>query len=204
MIAKFEDIEMPDAVQSPIPSEAVSIAPPAARDDVKDLLRELDDFQRYQIQLSLDLFDRVSRLNEQGNSVYEKLILVDGAAIALSITFLASLSSRLSAIHASHSFPLWMVGVSWVLLLLSIHSAYRVITIRHNHIFYAYRIAAETAQSYIHQHSAMNSVELGKRLAKVELPNGTGTLDFSKAFEALAELSRSLQADATERALRTC
>ena len=47
----------------------------------------------------------------------------------------------------------------------------------------------------------MNSVELGKRLAKVELPNGTGTLDFSKAFEALAELSRSLEADATKRAL---
>ncbi len=64
-------------------------------DSARKLLAFGDDIQRFQLQLRFDLYDRLWKQLEAGTSLYEKLILLDGAIIALSMTFLASLSSRL-------------------------------------------------------------------------------------------------------------
>ncbi len=58
-----------------------------------------DSIQRFQMQSGLEIYDRLTKHFDAGTALYEKVILLDGAIIALSITFLGSLSSRFTSAH---------------------------------------------------------------------------------------------------------
>lgn len=154
---------------------------------LKELIRDLGEFQQYQVQMGLELFDRMAVLNQKAISIYEKVILVDGATIALSITFLTSLASRVNMGHLSPGrLPLSLVGVSWAFLLGSIYLAYRVITIRQNYEAYFYQSLRLQCSHYMHTRSKTDSIQFST-LPPTVLE--TGTIDLSKIHAAMAELS---------------
>jgi len=98
---------------------------------LKELGAELDNFQRFRLQIALDFFQKVTEVTRDGTALYEKLILLNGATIALSITFLGYLSSRLAIVHITEKPHLWMVAIAWSLLIASIFCCYHVIVARH-------------------------------------------------------------------------
>lgn len=112
---------IPDVSSDDIKQLAITDIPVA-----REVFRDFDEFRRYRVQTGFETFEKFGKYLQQRSALFEKLVLVNGATIALSITFLASLSSHLANSPVKHP-PLWMVGASWVLLLLSTYCCYRYI-----------------------------------------------------------------------------
>ena len=53
----------------------------------KEWLKEFDNYQIFRLQTASNLYQKATELANSGTALYEKLILLDGATIALSITF---------------------------------------------------------------------------------------------------------------------
>ena len=62
------------------------------------------------------------RIHDQSIAFYEKLILLDGGTIALSLTFISSMKSNL---HLSKAAVFGLVAPSWALLLISVFCSWQ-------------------------------------------------------------------------------
>jgi hypothetical protein len=153
----------------------------------KQMFADVDDFERFKLQTTLDFMDKLSKQNDKGTALYEKLILLDGAAIALSITLITSLSSRLAAGHGVERLHLWMVDVSWSLLILSIFFSYHVIVRRHTASLSMFLTFSSEFTNYIYQRVGV-TVSYLKAILKGEVLAGTETIKISKFFEAVPSL----------------
>jgi len=151
------------------------------------MFADFDDFQRFKLQTTLDFMDKLSKQIDNGTALYEKLILLDGATIALSITLLASLSSRLAAGHSVERLHLWMVDVSWSLLILSTFFSYQVIVRRQTASLSMFLKFSSEFTNYIYQRVGVTVSYLRASL-KGEVLSGTETINISKFFEAVPSL----------------
>ncbi|QNI30529.1 hypothetical protein H7849_15410 [Alloacidobacterium dinghuense] len=165
----------------------------------KELFKEFDDHRRFHLQTSLQLYDKLSSQIGIGTNLYEKLILLDGATIALSVTFLGSLSSRLGAAHLSGHPHLWMVAFSWLLLILSIYFSYRVILDRHSSVYSVLARVSADCSAHNHQRAHVSISGLSG-LLKGEILIGEDKIDVSKLFAGLAELVKQEGEDSAKRA----
>lgn len=91
------------------------------RAGVQNISEKLDEHQKFQLFQDMEFLKRFSELLDRESQFFEKMILFDSTAIALSVTFLTALSghSRLTA-HGSTYPLLQLLGVSWLLFLMSI------------------------------------------------------------------------------------
>lgn len=93
----------------------------------KDCHRQFVEERRLWMQSASSRFDKLIRLNENRASFYEKLILLDGGTIALSLTLLGGFISRTPAIHLPRQSFLYLACPAWVLLLISIQGCWATI-----------------------------------------------------------------------------
>jgi hypothetical protein len=153
-------------------------------EQLRKVLADGDSIQRFRLQSRFDIYDRLTKHFEAGTAVYEKLILLDGAIIALSITFLGSLSSRLANAHITSGPHLWMVAVSWLLLIISIYFSYRTIIDRHAAGIRRLAGLSSECHQYIYQRLGVVLVGLSS-LIKGEVSQGTERVQISQVFDGL-------------------
>jgi hypothetical protein len=152
---------------------------------IKKLVADGEEVQWLRLQLRLDIYDRLSKQLETGTALYEKLILLDGAIIALSITFLTSLSTRLAVIHPPVNRPhLWMVAVSWALLIASVFCSYRTIIERHGACIRHITSISSEYHKYFYGRLGAVLTRLGA-LMKGQINHEGETLEISQVFERL-------------------
>ena len=151
---------------------------------LKDFPTELDHLQRFRLQVASDFFHKMADIIDAGTGIYEKLILLDGATIALSITFLGNLSTRLAAAKVTTRPHLWLVGVSWSLLIISIYASYRVIIDRHKVTIQHLGRVSSLHTEYLYQRLGILVSKIGGAL-KVSVPVGEDTIEFPKVMDAL-------------------
>lgn len=145
-----------------------------------------DAIQRFQLQSRLDIYDRLTKHFDAGTALYEKVILLDGAIIALSITFLGSLSSRFTNAHITQAPHLWMVGISWLLLIASVYCSYRTIVDRNGAgIRYLISISSERHQ-YVHQRLGVTLRGLAS-VIRGEVSHGAENIQISEMLQGLSE-----------------
>jgi hypothetical protein len=162
-------------------------------DAAKQWVKDFDNYERFRLQVASDFFQRVAEFSNPGTALYEKLILLDGATIALSITFLGYLSSRVTAAHLTERPHLWMVGLAWSLLIVSIYSCYLVIVHRHSTML---RLLGKVSQTHTHYLSQRLSVLLSTvgKLVEGDVVVGPDRVEFSKLIELLGN-SAKLEGD---------
>ena len=145
-----------------------------------------DTIQRFQMQSRLDIYDRLTKHFDAGTALYEKAILLDGAIIALSITFLGSLSSRFTSAHITQALHLWIVSVSWLLLIASMYCSYRTIIERHGAgIRFLTTISSERHQ-YGHQRLGVALRGIAS-VIRGEVSHGAENIQISEMFQGLSE-----------------
>lgn len=145
---------------------------------------EFDEFERFRIRTTLDYLDKVNREFGIANALYEKLIILDGAIIALSITWISSLLTKWSTVHYAPKPHIWMVDVSWCLLLVSIFCCYHVISRRHGRAFSLLLGFHSQFTDYIYARVGGLVTQLGKHLTgTIEL--GSNAVDLSRLFTAM-------------------
>jgi hypothetical protein len=152
----------------------------------KALFDDFDNFQRFRLQVAAEFFEKTSELINAGTALYEKMILLNGATIALSITFLGSLSTRVASTHLSTKPHLWMVALSWSLLLFSTFCCYRVIVDRHSGMLRLLGRVSTVHTEYLYQRIGIVLASLGK-LIKGQVPVGDDKVEFTKVTENLNE-----------------
>lgn len=153
---------------------------------IRKFIADADDVQRFGLRFRLDIYDRLSKQLEAGTALYEKMILLDGAIIALSITFLGSLSTRLAnVLPPLERHPhLWMVAVSWVLLIASVFCSYRTLVERHGaSLRHLTRISSEYHKYYYGRLTTVLAC-LGI-VMKGQVNHEGETLEISQVFERL-------------------
>lgn len=179
---------MSEAERSDAPETPVGTGPKltitANAEYVKELFRDFDNFRRFQLEIAAKFYDKTSDYVSSGTGLYEKLIVLNGATIALSISFIGFLSSRVTAAHFVEKPHLWMVAVAWSLLILSIYFSYQVIVHRRSVLL---RFLHKTSK----EHAAYGHQRLGVLLQAIA-SLGTGTfelggkeVDFAKTFQAM-------------------
>jgi hypothetical protein len=152
----------------------------------KEVFDAFDSLRRLNLQIGLDLFEKTFNLITQGTGLYEKLILVNGAAIALSITFLGSLSSHTAMDHIQSRPPLWMIDIAWALLILSIYLSYRVIIERHSATVSVLRKVSISHSKYQYDRLELILIQLSRILAG-KLTVGDKKVDIQALFLTFAE-----------------
>jgi hypothetical protein len=151
------------------------------------MFSDFDNFQQFKLQTTLDFINKLSNQLEKGTAIYEKLILLDGATIALSITVLVSLSSRWADVRNAERPHLWMVDVSWCLLIFSIFCSYQVIVRRHSATLSMFLKFSSEFTNYIYLRVGV-VVSYLKHVLNGEVPYGTETVDISKVLEVVPTL----------------
>lgn len=157
---------------------------------VKDLFKAFDRHQRFRLQTASDFFQNCFEVARDGTALYEKLVLLNGTTIALSITFLGYLSSRLATIHITEKPHLWMVAVAWSLLIVSIFCCYHVIVARHSAMLGLLGRVSNAHTEYIYQRLGVLLNSLGK-LVQGSVAVGSEKVEFSKLTETLNTLLKN-------------
>ena len=106
--------------------------------------------------------------------------MLDGAAIALSITLLTSLSSRTASAHTRPHFL--FVDISWCLLLLSVYCAYQVILKRHRAVLTSFVNLGSEMIVYHHGRIAVVLSAIGN-IAKGSFKVGDAAFDVAQTFK---------------------
>jgi hypothetical protein len=96
----------------------------------RDSWREFTEIRRLWLDKSFSILETSFSANENAASFYEKLILLDGGTIALSLTLLGGIIARGS--HVPRYPFMWLVCPAWVLLLTSINLCSQHIVAFHN------------------------------------------------------------------------
>jgi hypothetical protein len=158
---------MPDVEQQPAEQTAEQPAQPTLTDAEKQtcqsLLREMLTVQRSYIDGISDMTDKVFKLNEQIAGFYQKLVVLDGAVIALSLSLIGSVLTYTTGHHIPKQPFLSLVCPAWVLLLISMWACW------HN-IFRCYeanRKMQKQHASMCTEHHLLYLSVVGKMLAGV-------------------------------------
>jgi hypothetical protein len=154
---------------------------------LQEFMREFRDAQRSGIDLSLSLLDRSTRIHENAASYYEKLILVDGGTIALSLSLLGALMTRSAGGHVPRQAFEYLVCPAWILLLLSIVLCQRCILAFHNTNVALYRKVAVASQAYENQYQSVLIARFS-RLIEGEIRLGEDVHDATKIFSQLSDV----------------
>jgi hypothetical protein len=159
----------------------------------------LDSYVQFRLHTTLDYIDKLSKEVNNGTAIYEKLILLDGATIALSITLLTALSSRWSTVHGGQRPHLWMVDVAWCLLILSIFCSYQVIVRRHSGTLTLFLNFSSDFKRYSYQRVGV-MVSYLKRILKGNVLLGEKKVDISKVFDLVPSLLNKEMEDSLKEA----
>ena len=162
-------------------------------ESAKQLFSDFDAYIRLRLASRSQLFDQSLKVMTEVTNVYEKMILLDGAVIGVSITYLTSLLSRLGTFHVSSTSSLWMVEVSWLLSIVSMYFNFRVIVKRHSEIHIMLVNLSSEQMNYFHgrmgvhmttmAHLVKGTVSLGGE--EVDIASLPGLI--SKEHELLAK-----------------
>jgi hypothetical protein len=150
-----------------------------------DCYRQLVEEHRSFMQSVSSGVERSLNLNEKGASVYEKLILLDGGTIALSLTFLGDFISHTSMIHLPRQSFLWLVCPAWLLLLFSMLCCWRCIKAFHIVNRKLHEQSSVLAADF-HLRLMGNEMDRSSHLLRGELKVGAQTFDLSQFISALA------------------
>ncbi|HEV2379970.1 MAG TPA: hypothetical protein VG206_09275 [Terriglobia bacterium] len=90
-------------------------------------VREFLEGTRHLAETAASAIDGAVKYNERASLLYEKLVVLDGATIALSITFLGGLLSLSGGGHIVRHPSLWFVSAAWAFLLSSMYFCWHVI-----------------------------------------------------------------------------
>lgn len=157
-----------------------------ARAKIQQVGKDLNDHNQFVIKSSLDLFKHTYDAVSAGTAIYEKMIVLNGATIALSITLLGSLSARLAAARIPIKPHIWMVSVAWSLLIVSIFCCYRVIIARNSGVHGLLATLVTERTRYNYSRLGVLFASLGP-LLKGNVKVGDMKVETSKAIEALSE-----------------
>jgi hypothetical protein len=159
-----------------------------------DCYRQLVEEHRSLMQSVSSGVERSLNLNEKGASFYEKLILLDGGTIALSLTFLGAFISRTPVIHLPRQSFLWLVCPAWLLLLGSILCCWRCITAFHivNRKLHEQFIVL-AADFHLRLMGAQ--IDRSSHLLRGELKLGALTFDLSQFISALGSSLTKIVSD---------
>lgn len=117
----------------------------------KEFFRDYEEFQKFQMHSAANLYEKAFALANSGTALYEKVVLLNGAAFALSVTFLGALATRFTAIHTESKPHLWIIAISWCLLIVSTYSCYRTIVDRHSAMHRMLAVLSKSNAEYIYQ-----------------------------------------------------
>lgn len=151
-----------------------------------DTYREMIEERRLYLARLQSQTQQMCAVNEQAAGFYEKLVLLDGGTIALSLTFLGSLLSRTVPYHLPRSVFASLVCPAWCFLLLSIFHSWKRISALLN-------INASLVAQLCLISDSFHYLWLGvlvKRmssLTKGELSIGGEEKDFSQLFSKMGE-----------------
>lgn len=152
---------------------------------IEELLREFMGARRLQLESMLSMTDRAIRSNEGGAHHYERLIILDGGTIALSLTLLGALIS-----HSPGGLPrvpfLLLVCPAWALLLVSIYCCVRQIARFHSCNKSLIEQAGSLFSDFHLQYFGI-LMDKAANVMKGEIQAGTETLDLSDLFSKTSE-----------------
>lgn len=133
------------------------------------LLQELIEAQRLFLESEDSSTDGKIAYNEGAASLYQKLLVLDGATIALSITFLGGLLSLSGGGHPMRHPSMLLVCVGWILLLGSMYSCWHyMISLKNSN---AHMLKAADALRY-HVQSLLLAFRTGSALGPTaEMPS---------------------------------
>jgi hypothetical protein len=138
--------------------------------------------------------ERAFRLHENGASFYEKLILLDGGTIALSLTFLGVLIAHTPDGHLPKQPFLWLVCPAWVLLLISICCCwYRIVSFHNLNGTLLQQMCALSSGFYL-QYLGIVADRVSVAMHG-ELRLGQETVDLSQFFSQISAAFRKMASD---------
>jgi hypothetical protein len=182
---------MPDVPNKSKPESAESAPKPedvplgiTNMDAARRVANDIESYQRFRIQTAMELCEKLLKQVDAGTALYEKLILLDGAIIALSITFLGSLSTHLTTAHVGTRPHLWLVAVSWLLLIMSVYCCHRVIVDRHGASYRVLTKLSSECHQYMYQRTGILLSSVGAVFTG-EVPIGAERVQISKIMEQL-------------------
>lgn len=99
---------------------------------IADVVRGVGEMRRARFENFRAVVEQCIKINENGASYYEKLLLLDGGTIALSLTLLGALTTRTTGGHVPRIAFFCCVCPAWALLLTSIFCCRRLMASFHN------------------------------------------------------------------------
>lgn len=151
---------------------------------LQEFFREFKELRRSLLDNASSLLENGFRVNQAGASFYEKLILLDGGTIALSLSLLgAHAPGGHIPKHALYS----LVCPAWVLLLLSIFFCWHRIAQFHNLNKNLAQQFAALSSTYYLQYFGILTTKFS-RLTQGEIRIETEKYDFSSIMSGLATL----------------
>jgi hypothetical protein len=154
---------------------------------IADFVRGVAEMRRARLENVSAVAEQCIKINENGASYYEKLLLLDGGTIALSLTLLGALATRTPGEHVPRIAFFCCVCPAWVLLLTSIFCCRSLMASFHN-------INRNLVEQVSLKHSSDLAVELSHLSAKLsknlqgEIRLETETYDISWFFGGLSSL----------------
>jgi hypothetical protein len=144
--------------------------------------------------------ERSVHYHEQAAAFYEKLLLLDGGTIALSLTFLGALHTAAAQSHIPRQAFLWLVCPAWVLLLTSMQACRYLMAAFQN----ANRHLLESASSLssnLDLDALAATARIFTKAAQAQLVTETETLDLAEFFTKYAAVLTKLARDASDKYL---
>jgi hypothetical protein len=156
-------------------------------------ITELREAQFSHLTSASALAETIVKVNENGASFYEKIILFDSATIVLSLSFLGALSSHMPGGHLPRHPITWLLCPSWALFLFSIYFFSRHIVTFHNLNVRLVKQLSSLSSSVHYGHIASlirkaSQLVEGEIITKNDPPIDVGEL-FSAASEALQKIA---------------
>jgi hypothetical protein len=149
---------------------------------MQDFFKEFREVRRSHLENAKSILENCFKVNQAGASFYEKLILLDGGTIALSLSLLGA---HAPGSHISKAALYWFVCPAWVLLLLSIYCCWHRITQFHNtNKTLVQQFVALSSAYYLHYLGTLTT--RFSRLAQGEIRIETEKHDFSAFMSDLA------------------
>jgi hypothetical protein len=173
--------DVPEATRTP-GALRIELADLAA---AKEVVREFEEHSRYVVESAAAGVERIFRVHEHGAGFYEKLILLDGGTIALSLSLLGSLLSHSPGVHLPKTSFLWLVCPAWGLLLISVYCSWiRIISFQNINVSLAKQVSAQSSDFNL-QMLGRIATRMSKAV-KGEIRLGEDHLDLNAALAQIA------------------
>jgi hypothetical protein len=161
----------------------------------EDFVRSVGEMRRARFDNFRAVVEQCIKINENGASYFEKLLLLDGGTIALSLTLLGALATRTPGGHVPRIPFFWCVCPAWILLLASINCCRSLMASFHS-------INRNLVEQVSLMHSSNLALDLGHLSTKLsknlqgEIRLETETYDISWLFGGMSSLLSKEAAEA--------